>query len=510
MTARHEVPSSLGGRRGPSLTTQSLHLIFGRLVGFAFAFGLPIVLVRLLDQVEFGTYKQFLLVAGFLIGVLPLGLHASLFYFIPQDPPRAGNYLLQTSILSLVIGVAAGVIIYVLAEPLAGFLNSPLLLDVVPFLAFFLALEMVGRILERTVIIERQVKLSALVFGGSDALKALALIGPAVVTREFYWVAVGAAGYALARALALVVWAIWRYGDRFERSRMAVRLGEQLNYALPFGGGNLVQNALLRYHAFYVAALFSPGTFAIYSIATQPIPPVQIFFGSLFEVALVRMTEYFVRGDWVAMRVLWNKLIASQAAVVMPMIVGLCLLAVPFVETLFTALYLDAVPVFRVSLLLLPLTMLNDHVLLRACANTRFILVASLAGLGASLVAVPALTYMLGLTGAALGLVLGVATMKAAGLLRVRALLHLGYAEILPWSRCGRYLLGSVVAALLVYPFLQMLQRPFLQLTICGTLFWLSYVAVAWVGNLFSEKDKRALTTFARSARVFVLGTFLR
>ncbi len=476
-----------------------MFLIGGRLFGFAFAFAIPVALSRLLDQTAFGAYKQFFLVAAFLVAVLPAGFDSSLFFFIPQDIRRAGHYLAQAIMVSLMLGGIAALMIYIWREPLAEFLNSPLLVRLAPFLAGFVLFEAVGQLIERTVVIEQQAWLAAGVFAGSDAARAAALILPAALSRSVAWVAIGASIYAVARFGAVMVWMLRHYRGRFNTGRLVVRFREQAAYALPFGAGGVVHHALLRFHALYIAAAFSPSVFAVYAVGSQQIAPVQIFFRSLFEVSLVRMSEYFGAGRHEEMRSLWRKLIARQAVLIVPLVVALWLLAGAFVEGVFTANYLDAVPVFRVHLLLIALTMLNDHSVLRACGYTSFILGATAAGLVATVMLVPILTSMAGLTGAAWGLVGGMATMKALGLMKVRKVLGLRVGALLPWYVIGKYMVASLLAAGLVYPVMHVIGDPLIRFLGCGALFWLAYGSVGWMGNCFQPDDKWLVQTVAKS-----------
>ena len=68
-------------------------LVIGRSVGFAAAFAIPIVLSRMLDQTEFGTYKQLFLIYATLFGVAQLGMAECLYYFIPKDSTGAGQHI---------------------------------------------------------------------------------------------------------------------------------------------------------------------------------------------------------------------------------------------------------------------------------------------------------------------------------------------------------------------------------------------------------------------------------
>jgi O-antigen/teichoic acid export membrane protein len=61
----------------PSLSTQAFWLLLAKTFGFALTLFLPLILVRALDQAEFGLYKQAFLVVGTAMTVLPLGFGIS-------------------------------------------------------------------------------------------------------------------------------------------------------------------------------------------------------------------------------------------------------------------------------------------------------------------------------------------------------------------------------------------------------------------------------------------------
>src|SRR5687768_18513273 len=75
-----------------------LALMSGRTVGFAAAFLIPVALARILDQAEFGTYKQLFLIAGTLYGMGQLGMAESLFYFLPRAGSRDGSRYVANSV----------------------------------------------------------------------------------------------------------------------------------------------------------------------------------------------------------------------------------------------------------------------------------------------------------------------------------------------------------------------------------------------------------------------------
>lgn len=481
----------MSGRR--SLSSQTSRIFAGKAAGFAVAFWIPIVLVRLLSPDQFGAYKQFFLVGMTLVSVLPLGLEASLFYFMPSDRARAATYFRQTALTLFLVGALAGVGIVLLREPLALWLNAPIVAAIAPFLAIYVLFEIGGQLLGFTVIIEQQSTLAGVVFFLSDALRAVALIVPVYLTHDVYWLGVGAAAYAILRSVGLVVWGMWTFRGVPSRSFDAHLLRRQIRYALPFGGSSLLDEGLRKFHHFFVSASFSPASFAVYSIGLHELAPVTLFFSSLFDVVMVRMTELF-QGDHVEeVRRLWRRMLSGQAVLVMPLLVIMWVLAPQFIEGLFTAQYLDSVPVFRVALLTLPLTMVNDHAVLRSCALTGFIFKATLAGLVATLVGVPVLAAAFGLPGAAAGFVFGLAVAKGLGVWRIAQRVRMPLRDALPWWALGRYGAGAAVAAGLVYPTRAIVDGPLATFFFTGGLFWALYGAIVWFGRLLSEEDRTLL-----------------
>src|SRR5215475_1219689 len=93
-----------------SLTARAAWFMAARTLAFAFSFGLPLLLVRRLDQHQFGLYKQIFLLAMTAINILPLGVEMSAFYFLPRAQNReekgavVANILLFYALMTSVAG----------------------------------------------------------------------------------------------------------------------------------------------------------------------------------------------------------------------------------------------------------------------------------------------------------------------------------------------------------------------------------------------------------------------
>ena len=90
-----------------STVKPALVLMVGRGVALVATFLAPLILVRLFDQSQFGTYKQLLLVYVTLYVLSQLGLAESLFYFIPRSTGGAGGYVANSMLALTGTGVAS-------------------------------------------------------------------------------------------------------------------------------------------------------------------------------------------------------------------------------------------------------------------------------------------------------------------------------------------------------------------------------------------------------------------
>ena len=90
-----------------SLTLRALLLMCAKTAGFALTIVLPVLLVRLLDQNTFGTYRQVFLIAATAQSVLPLSFGMSAYYFLPRYKGDSARYALNILLFNAVIGLAA-------------------------------------------------------------------------------------------------------------------------------------------------------------------------------------------------------------------------------------------------------------------------------------------------------------------------------------------------------------------------------------------------------------------
>src|ERR1041385_4193778 len=81
-------------------------LTSGRGMAFLFTFFIPVVLVRVFDPIEFGTYKQLFLIYTTIFYAAQFGMAESLYYFMPLNPAQSSRYVVNSICALAVAGVA--------------------------------------------------------------------------------------------------------------------------------------------------------------------------------------------------------------------------------------------------------------------------------------------------------------------------------------------------------------------------------------------------------------------
>src|SRR5579859_3842535 len=111
---RTRIGRALGSFRLPteSLTWRVSWLTFAKTAGFAFSIALPLLLVRRMDREQYGLYKQAFLIVTTAMMMLPLGVPMSAFYFLPREPTRRRETVLNIMLFHVAVGgLACGALV---------------------------------------------------------------------------------------------------------------------------------------------------------------------------------------------------------------------------------------------------------------------------------------------------------------------------------------------------------------------------------------------------------------
>jgi O-antigen/teichoic acid export membrane protein len=451
----------------------ALVLTGGRAVGLGIAFAIPLVLARVFDQSEFGTYKQLFLIYSTLFGLAQLGMAESLYYFVPRDGTHAGQQVANALVVLGLVGLACAAALTMWRDSIAAwFGNAALGPELVP-LGWFLAFMLTTAVFEIVLVSRRKHVVAASAYALSDVVRAVCFVVPALLLWGLHGVMIGAAVFAGTR-LAAVLFGLWRE-FRGELRIDGPVLRRQLAYALPFALAVGIEILHINWHQYAVASRFDAASFAIYAVGCLQVPLVDLIVTSTVNVMMVEMSGLRER-NVAAARALWHDTISKLAFLIFPLAAFLVLMAREIIVFLFTASYEASVPIFTLwSLTILSSVLVVDGVL-RVFAETRYLLFQN--ALHLVIVAALAGTFLglFGLQGAVLVSLLATMAVKVMAVIRISRLMGSGVGDALPWARLATATACSVAAVVPAFWITRSLDLPPLAaLVVAGVTYGLGY-----------------------------------
>jgi O-antigen/teichoic acid export membrane protein len=455
-----------------------LQLAAGRALGFVSTFMIPVVLVRVLDPTEFGTYKQLFLVYATLYGIAPLGMAECLYYFLPLDQARAGRCVANSVLGLLATGLLCLVLLVVVGPTLADGMGNPSFAAHMVLLGLFVTLTMMSAVTEIVMITRHRHRLSAIVYTASDAMRALCLIVPALIWRDVQAVMVGAVAFACVRALGTIAYLRTELARELRPDLPMLR--KQLAYALPFAAAVSLEIGQGSLHQFVVAHSFDPATFAVYSVGCLQIPLVDFVATGAGSVLMVKMAERSGPAEQSARLELWYEAVRKLAGLLVPLVVLLLVAGRELIMFLFTERFAASVPIFLIFSLTIAFAALPTDSALRSFGQTGVLLRMNVARLLVVAGAILPLLAGFGLPGAALAVVLGTVVVKSIALAYLRRLLNVGFARLLPWRDIATALVVAGASGALAWGAKSVVTGSvFASMTAAGVVFVVTYAAGA-------------------------------
>lgn len=454
-------------------------------------FVIPLALARLLEVAEYGTFKQFFLLANTLYLALLLGVPQSLYYFLPRvENERRRAFVGQTLTWLAGSGLAVGLFIF-LCTPLSRAVGGEQLVALRLPMAVFCGCLLASGALEATLTAQGRPGAAAIGYVSSDAAKTVAFVVPALLGYGLHGVVWGAAIFTVIRAC--VAWIVHARPAAFEGGGAFFRkelFREQLRYALPFGGAMLLAMPQQQFHQYVVSVASSPQVFAIYAVGCFNLPVVDLLYTPTSELLMYRIGELARMGAHERQAAAeFRESVGKLAYAFLPLAAGLFAIAPSFLTLLYTNKFVDSAPIFRVALAAVVLACFPVDGVLRAKGKTRLLFVSYASKIALTVPLILGLFHLLGPIGAMAGFALTETIHKTVLLaLAARALCPdlaargrlrgtlLAIREVLPFRpflRAGGAAAGAAALALAVeglYPL-----EPLIAVLAVGTGFWLVY-----------------------------------
>ena len=439
MAAAATAPAELSARPVLLLTA-------GRTIALAVTFATPVVLARIFNLPEFGTYKQLMLVYSTLAVIAQLGMADSLLYFLPYAPRRGGSYVMNALLVLVASGLMCAGLFVVAGPRLSRWLGNAALSGLTGLVGAWLLVTLPSAVLEVVMTARKRYLGAGVTYALSDVLRAIALLAPAVAFRRLESLLAGAVVFGAVRLVGALVYVGREFGGELRANGAALR--EQIAYALPFLLSVVFLMLLSNLHYYVVAASVSAATFAIYAVGCFQIPFVDLLLTPTQNVMMVRMREALTAGRPDAVLATWHDATHKLALFFLPIIGLLVVTARELIPFLFTVRYSASIPIFMVwAVAHLPVVLATEGVL-RAHADTRALAVLYAIQLLLTAGLLLPLMSVFGLIGAVLATGFAAGIGRTLGLFRTRRLMGVTLAQLLPWRGLGEAMGAAAVAGL--------------------------------------------------------------
>jgi O-antigen/teichoic acid export membrane protein len=420
----------------------------------------------------YGQYQEFTIYAVLLTGVCSLAVDSSLTYFLPRFPDRERSFVLQTSVITLVIS-SIGVVALLLFRPL--FLRLTTYDFTFPLAAYVFFFVNLGW-LEYYWIAKRRARAVLYYSAIRLILRVLVLLGAAYLTHDVLTIVWSMAAFEALRVLWAFIYCARRGLFRGELGWPGVV--EQLRFSAPIGTASLLQNAGRNIGKIFISGTLGPVALAYYAIGSYLIPIIRLMRSGISDAIYPELVAaQDQRG--VAVR-LWQRVNVLNCVMFFPAFVVLLFYAEEIIATMFTQEYLPAVPVFCVFAFFLLRRCFNTDVLLRTAGRTGFMLWGTIGSLVLNMLLIVALSGPLGMIGPAVAFLLAEIALESFYATRMSRMLGLSLASFADWPSIARVAASCLLALPILVGFEYLPGPEIVRAIVAATLYFSAVFLIAY------------------------------
>jgi O-antigen/teichoic acid export membrane protein len=409
-------------------------LILCRVMNYGVMILSPVVLVRVFELRAYGQYLEFMLYATLIAGVIQFTVNTNLIYFIPKYPDRERQSVTHTALLILCTSVVGLIATYLFKSLVFAKTSFDFVLPLIVYVFFFLNLDF----LENYWLGKKRTDYVLYFSSGRVVVRTVALIVAALASRDVtvvIWTMI-----AVEAAKCLFVFIVLRgiFTRRLDRSL----LKEQLRFIVPLGAAGVLSVINSQLANLFISIKMGVEHLAFYRIGGQQIPVINIVRTSVMDVLFPEMAQV---GDEERLH-LWRRANVVFCAMVFPVFAVFSVYATTFIETLFTATYLRAVPLFRIYLVLIIIQCFEMGTPLRAINQNKYFIFGMILDLAVNIGLILLLFQAIGFVLPALAFILAEAAMTAYMASKILHFYRISLGRLLLWRRIFAILACAVIA----------------------------------------------------------------
>ncbi len=386
----------------PRLAVQAFWLTASKFIAAILNIGLPILLVRLMAQTEYGIYKEAFLFVSTATNVATFGVGMSAFYFMPRQPERGGQIALNILIYNFIAGWIPLVILAFYPQVLRTLFRTDALAPLAIMLGFLVLLTLTSSLVQQIPTALQDVRYSTIFIVGTQMVRAIMVAGAVIWFRSVRAIII-ATMINQAMSIVLLFWYLHGKFPRFWAKFDWPFFKEQLAYALPYGAFGLLWVIQKDLDNYFVSASLGPKDYAVYAVGWIDVPLLTLVLESVVSVMIVRISTLQKEDRKADIRYLTAAATNRMAALQFPLFVMLWVAGHDLIVLLYTRAYERSADIFLVSILLLPAGVFLLDPIVRAYKDLRnFLLVVRICIFVALFCVLAPVIHYFGMMGAAI------------------------------------------------------------------------------------------------------------
>lgn len=362
-------------KQPPRLAVQAFWLTGSKLIAALLNIGLPIFLVRLMAQTEYGVYKEAFLFVGTATTAATFGVGMSVFYFIPRHPGRGGQIAFNVLVYNFIAGWIPLIVLLFYPQILSTLFRTSALEPLAALLGILVLLTLTSSLVEQIPTALQDVRYSTIFIIGTQLTRAITLAAAVILFRSIKSLII-ASMLNQVFSIALLFWYLRGRFPRFWTQFSWRFFREQLAYALPYGAFGLLWVVQKDLDNYFVSYSLGPRDYAIYAVGWLDVPLISLIMESVVSVLIVRVSALQQENRKKDIRTITAASTNRLAAIQFPLFMLFLVAGHDLIVLLYTKAYEQSANIFLITILLLPLNVFLLDPIIRAFKNLRnFVLV---------------------------------------------------------------------------------------------------------------------------------------
>ena len=474
------------------LTKRAAWLASARILAFAMTIPLPLVLVRTLNQSEFGLYKQVFQIMMTVLALAGLSVNMSVLYFLPRNPDKKPQIALNVLTFYGVVGSLVALFFAIYPKSVTLIFKGDGLVPHMPLLGLAILLWLLSTVLEVVAVADNDIKSASLFIVVIQLTKSALMMLAAVLFGSVHAIVISAVVQGVLQCAIMFSYLHKRFG-RFWTAFDWTLFKAQLANALPFGIGGLAYATQGDLHNYFVSHYFDPDQFAIYAVGCFQLPLLGMLLDSVISVLLPEVARREAAADYQGIIELWAAAIRKLSLFFIPVYTLLFVVRHEFITVLFTKNYSSAAPIFAINLLNILLYICVPTSILRSFDELKFLrLKLSLVMIPIGGVALYTGIHSAGLVGAITAVVIVQTLDLTILVLAIARRLQMTLKDLRRFAPVSRTVASALIAASTTLGVKIFVGgwSPFVSLAVCSTIFVTVCLIAAFATGALSAAEK--------------------